>query len=190
MAANPVQVTTKPITAEEVAALEAQGIVREIVDGQWVESSDMPFKGHAKVGAKIVGHLFIYLQRHPIGEVYQDQANYVLKGTPDNHELMRIPDVSFVSAERVDPDDNSYYYGAPDLAVEVISSSEDPADIAEKLSDYLKYGVKQVWQVYPQSKQVIVHFPQGDPIVYGIDDTLSGGDLLPDFALPLRKIFE
>lgn len=187
--ANPA-VQVKPITAEEVAAFEAQGLVREIVNGVWVEENELPFKGHALIGANIVGHLFMFLQNHRIGRVYQDQTNYVLKGEPGNIEVMRIPDVSFVSNERVDPDLQSYYFGAPDLAVEIISSSEKPHEIADKLADYLQYGVKQVWQVYPEQKQVIVHFPQGEPRVYGIDDVLRGGDVLPNFELPVRKIFE
>lgn len=183
-------VQTKAITAEEVAAFEAQGIVREIVNGEWKEMPELPFKGHGYISWRISGFLFMFLQANPIGRGYADQTNYVLKGVPGSIEVMRIPDVSFVRAERVDPDPHSYYYGAPDLAVEIISSSEKPHEIAEKLADYLTYGVQQVWLVYPESKQVAVHFPSGDPAFYGIEDTITGGDLLPGFQLPVRAIFE
>jgi Uma2 family endonuclease len=184
------QVLLKPITAEEVEALEAQGIVREIVDGQWVGESKpiMAGKLHGRIGGRIFGKLFIYLEAHPVGEAYQDNTTYVLRGTKNHIELMRIPDVSFVSAERVDHADPGYYYLAPDLAVEVVSPSERAGEIAAKVKDYLRYGTQQVWVVYPDLGQAIVHLPDGTARTY--EDTLPAGDLLPGFALNLGEIFK
>jgi len=49
--------------------------------------------------------------------------------------------------------------------------------------------VRQVWQVYPDNRQIVVNHPDGTSRTYGVDDTLPGGDLLLGFALDLTMIF-
>lgn len=190
-ASEMVAVGTKIITAEDVAVAEDSGLIREIVGGQWVEDAELPFKEHGYYAGQVFGYLFIYLQQNKIGRLYTDNTNYVLKGTKDKIEVMRIRDVSFVRAERVvDEREPGYYYIAPDLAVEIVSSRERPGIINAKISDYLTYGTQQIWVVYPNERKVVVYFPEGAPQVYGENDTLTGGQLLPNFSLPVKAIFE
>jgi Uma2 family endonuclease len=40
--------------------------------------------------------------------------------------------------------------GSPDIAVEVISPSERAVDTQAKLEAYLRYGAREVWQIYPK----------------------------------------
>lgn len=186
------QITIKPITADEVAQMEAQDIVREIVNGQWTGESKALVAGklHGLIGGRVFGELFIFLKSHPeLGEVYQDSVSYVLEGTKGNIINMRIPDCSFVTAARVDTSDPGYYYIAPDLAVEVISPSERETDIEEKVKDYLRFGTQQVWLTYTDEQRMVVCSADGSTRNYGIEDTLSGGDLLPGFELVLREVF-
>lgn len=184
------RVTLKPITAEDVFAREEEEeVAREIINGEWAEDNEMASKGHGRIGGRLITFLSIYLMSHPVGEAYQDNTNYVLKGTRRKIEIMRVPDVSFVRAERVDhdaPDD--MYYLAPDLAVEIISSSERRRKIADKVKDYLTYGTRQVWVIYPDVQQVIVHHPDGETKTYGIQDSIEGGDLLPAFSVKVADI--
>jgi len=46
-----------------------------------------------------------------------------------------------------------------------------------------------VWVVCVQKKQVEVYQPKLSTKLYGIEDTLDGGDVLPGFTLPLKTIF-
>ena len=51
------------------------------------------------------------------------------------------------------PRENCAIAIAPDIAVEVISDSEQPDDMEEKLRDYLEADV-EVWQVFPSVQSV------------------------------------
>ncbi len=94
----------------------------------------------------------------------------------------RMPDVSDMEA-----------IIAPDLAVEVISTSETPRSINEKTALYLNNGARMVWNVFPQEKVVEVWTPgetgklEMQPLSVG--ETVSGGDVLPEFTMAVAAIF-
>ncbi len=180
---------TQVITAETVERLEAQDIIREVAHGQWVEV-EVTGERHGIIAGNILVHLKLFAREHKLGRVYPADVTFVLEGDPQNIITMRLPDVSFVSAARVKTEErDKYYYQAPDLAVEVISPSEKKKDIEEKLADYLRTGVQEVWQVYPDEQQVRVYTPAGTVTTYTLDQTLTT-PLLPDFVLSIKDIFE
>src|SRR5438045_3511929 len=61
-----------------------------------------------------------------------------------------------------------------------------------KREEYARAGVRLVWYVDPERKEVDV-YPRGNPKrkkTVGVGGTLDGGDVLPGFTLPVAKIFE
>ena len=85
--------------------------------------------------------------------------------------------------------------GAPDLTVEILSSSTRSKDMAIKLSKYYFAGVKEYWIIDPQNKEVFVYdFTEKNfkPQVFPFDSTipihLSQGVCSIDFALINKKI--
>jgi Uma2 family endonuclease len=183
------KVTTKPITAADVEAWEVHNPSQEIVAGEWTGTPKMAGQEHALVSGNLFAALYAFVRTRQLGRVYGDNLNYVLEGTPGKIVTMRIPDLSFVAADRISaPDEKGYYYLAPDLAIEVISPSETRKETAEKIADYLRFGSRQVWEVDPEKKQVTVHLPDGSTQIYS--ETLSGGDMLPGFEIPLSQLFE
>jgi len=188
------QVKTGAITVEEVEALNAKGITREIVDGKWVmpdEETRMAGKQHGAIAAKLNYFLVAYVMENPVGTVYADNTSYVLESDAHGVELIRVPDVSFVRTERIDRENpNSSHYLAPDIAIEVISPSETGTEIRRKLKDYLRTGTRQVWQVYPDTKEIMVWLADGTVNTYEIGQTIPGGELLPGFELDVTRIFE
>lgn len=129
-----------------------------------------------------------FVEEKGLGAVYTPDTVFVLEGEPDNIITMRRPDGAFVRADRVQHIFEGYYYLAPDLAVEIISASERPGKTARKLNDYQRSGVREVWQVYPEAGEVLV-YRRNKVRVYGVEDTLSGSEVLPDFELPLKSLF-
>jgi len=106
--------------------------------------------------------------------------------------LVRIPDVSFVSWQRLpdrkvprDPIANV----APDLAVEVISKSNTRREMERKLSDYFAASVRSVWYVYPDGQEIHVYTSPEQHTVKRAAETLDGGDVLPGFQLELAQFF-
>lgn len=102
---------------------------------------------------------------------------------------VRQPDVGFVSKQRL-PSLPANFEIAPDIAVEVVSPDED---VFKKVREYIDSGTRLVWTVYPEEQTVYVFQPaDSDELrvqTFELDDTLDGGDVLPDFTLPVRDIF-
>ena len=100
-----------------------------------------------------------------------------------------IPGLRFrLKTRQTQPSTEAYNPIAPDLAVEVLSPSNTPDEMAIKVDNYLRAGVI-VWVVNPDPQRVTVHRPDAAPKTYGIEDTLDGGAALPGFTLPVRDIF-
>lgn len=100
-----------------------------------------------------------------------------------------IPDCAFISKKKMPkPTNEAYISTPPDLAVEVLSPSNTPEEIALKVDNYLRAGVV-VWVVNAETQRVIVHRPDAPPKIYSINDTLDGGNVLPGFTLPVKDIF-
>jgi Uma2 family endonuclease len=100
-----------------------------------------------------------------------------------------IPDVGFISrARQPEPCHEAYNPNPPELAVEVLSPSDQPDLLRLKLVNYLAAGTV-VWVVNPDSRIVEVYTPgrKGYRLVAG--DTLDGGDVLPGFSVVVRDIF-
>jgi len=61
-------------------------------------------------------------------------------------DVVRAPDASFVAAARIPkagmPD--AYWPFAPDLAVEVVSPSDSPADVDGRVGDYFAAGTRRL----------------------------------------------
>ena len=177
------------ITEADALAMEEIDKLMEVSEGQW-DTQTMASPEHGHIGGLLIFYLNSYILPRKLGQVYSADATFVLEGTPDNIITMRLPDVSFVAAERVQKITEGYYYLAPDLAVEIISPSERAGKIKKKHDDYLRTGVKQVWQIFPEDKKIVVYTTDGTSTTYGIDDTISGGAVLPGFTLKVVDLFQ
>ena len=105
---------------------------------------------------------------------------------------VRIPDVSFVSWSRLKDSrvpNESIPDLAPDLAVEVLSTSNTAAEMDRKRRDYFSAGVRLVWMIDPESRTVDVFTAVDQSIQLDQDSILDGGQVLSGFALPLRQLF-
>jgi Uma2 family endonuclease len=104
-----------------------------------------------------------------------------------------MPDAAFISKERHSELSGVAFPLAPDLAVEVISPGKNSNDVLEKVKQYIDAGTHIVWTVFPLDHVVYVWTPSGDDSlnmrVVRLDDALDGGDVLPGFTVPLRKVF-
>jgi Uma2 family endonuclease len=58
-----------------------------------------------------------------------------------------------------------------------------------KVRAYFEYGVRRVWVILPEERQVYVYESPTQVHILAVTDTLSGGDLFPGFTLPLASLF-
>jgi Uma2 family endonuclease len=142
---------------------------------------------HGRLAGKIAARLLDHVERLGLGTVLVE-SGYVLRRGPDT---VRGPDVSFVSVTRLPPDQipEQFIPGAPDLAVEILSSSSRWSEVEEKVEDYLAGGARLVWVVEPRERRVVVRYPDRPPRTVTASDVLDGEDVVPGFALALADLF-
>jgi len=100
-----------------------------------------------------------------------------------------IPDVAYISATRQpQPSHEAYNSLAPDLAVEVLSPTDDARTIRIKVANYLAVNVV-VWVVNPDEKTVEVYRPGKPVTLHSSDDTIDGSPVFPQLELPVTEIF-
>ena len=107
--------------------------------------------------------------------------------------LVRIPDVAFISWERlpgkVVVPDEAIPDLAPDLAVEVLSEGNTKEEMERKLKDYFFAGVRLVWYIDLKKRTAEVYTSPDQGVTLTEGQTLDGGEVLPGFRLPLRQLF-
>jgi Uma2 family endonuclease len=173
---------TAPMTVDEFLTLpdvEEQHV--ELIQGEVVY---MPSGGpvYELVKSNLIGILRDWLRDHPFGRLFVEAA-YRL----DDHDSV-IPDLSLLSADRMQRGIADLLRGAPDLAVEVVSS-ETAARLRTKIGLYLKNGSQAVWVVFPEARVIEIHSANGQIGKCEQDQVLEDHDALPGFSVPVAQIF-
>jgi Uma2 family endonuclease len=180
-------VAEKLLTVEEFEKLPETFTKRELVRGRVIET--MPPGGeHGSIAGNILFLLREWLRQKHLKGYVAVESGYVLARNPDT---TRGPDVSYVRVERI-PETGipkGFWQLAPDLAVEVVSPGETADEIRDKVHDFLAAGTALVWVVYPRTKEVIAHTPDGLARTFDAEDKLEF-DLLPGFSCTVAELFE
>jgi Uma2 family endonuclease len=155
----------------------------ELVEGVLVEKTYGLLESHLAV---VVG-ASLSEQADELGMVLGTNAPFRL-----GPGLIRMPDVSFTSWDRFPgravPNVEIGDF-APDLAVEVLSPDNTRGELALKLTEYFRAGVRLVWYVDPTPRTVTVFTAPDRSLVLTEGKSLDVGDVLPGFRLPLRRLF-
>lgn len=140
------------------------------------------------IAANITFLLVRFVQPRRLGVVFSADASFRLARNPDT---VYLPDCAFVRADRIRTrDDLAYpYEGAPDLAVEVRSPSDRVAELDHKMRRYLVAGTRLGWAIDPVSRTIAIYRPDVPAEVLRAADTLTGGIVLPGFAVEVVDIF-
>jgi Uma2 family endonuclease len=160
----------------------------ELVKGEIREVAGSGGK-NTVLGGRMVYFLNNWVIPRKLGHVTGADGSYILhKNVPDT---VRIPDAGFISRERLPKLPTKFIPIPPDLAVEVVSPGDDADELREKITEYLEYGTRLIWVIYPKTRLVDVYRQnhQG-AIPKSINDVLDGEDVLPGFTLAVKDIFE
>jgi Uma2 family endonuclease len=175
--------TTAPLTVEEFLRLpDIEDRRVELIDGEVV---DMPSGGPAHETAKsnLNEILVAWLLQHRVGKVF-NESGYRL----DDHTSL-VPDLSVLGSERLKLSIEERFRGAPDLAVEIVSS-ETANRLQTKINLYFEHGSKAVWSVFLEARTIHVSHPNGRTDTLKQDQILEDPDALPGFSTPVSAIFE
>jgi Uma2 family endonuclease len=159
----------------------------ELINHRVVGKSFFPII-YAITHSKIIGNLFEFVQEQKLGFNF-GRLYYEL-----SDKFVLVPDASFVSKSRLKFPLPERMTHAPDLAIEILFAEDTAQNIRAKIDAYLAHGTKLVWIVIPEDKEVEVWraMPDGslNKRTFGVTDTLSGEDVLPNFTLSISDIFD
>ena len=180
--ATPIKITKRYMTEEEFLRLPDDGRKYELVGG---EAKVVPagFE-HDIIGATVIA----LLRPHAKGRGFIAGSQAGFRMTSHN---VRCPDVSFTLKSRLPDGKPGKGFGeeAPDLCIEVISPSEEQAEIDQKVREYFASGAQQVWQMYPETQTIYVFTALTKSQVYGPQDMIDAGSLLPGFRCLVSDLF-
>ena len=181
-------IAEKLMTVEEFARLPEGETRLELIRGKVIET--MPPGGvHGKIASKLLTRLETWASDSQLGETGLE-SGFILALDPDT---TRSPDAFFIRADRAAEaggTPEAFWKIPPDLAVEIVSPSETAEEIREKVRDYLLAGTPLVWVVYPRTREVIEHTPDGLARTRSENDTLENEAVLPGFSCVVRELFK
>jgi Uma2 family endonuclease len=188
--ADRIRIYPTPGTATEQDVLKAEarsGRICELIDRTLVEKTMATYE--SMLAAALLHFLQCYLDTHNLGAVAGEAG--LLQILPGQ---IRAPDVSFIRWERLPGRHSSkakppIYAIAPDLAAEILSKGNTAREMKRKLRDYFKAGVRLVWYIEPKTRTARAYTALLKWRDIGSNDSLSGGDVLPGFELPLADLF-
>lgn len=174
-------------TADELLRYSGDGYRYELIEGEIKKMAPAGFE-HGALAAEFAAELRNFVRADKLGRVTAAETGFKLTTNPDT---VRAPDAAFVSRKRLDEVGpvQGYWPGAPDLAAEVVSPNDLYTEVSEKVAEWLRAGSKMVVVINPRTRQVLVHAPDADVKVLGMDDVLEGGEVVPGWQLPIKELF-
>jgi Uma2 family endonuclease len=180
-------VAQKLITADEFFLMPdpPDGSKQELVRGEIVAMAPPGFR-HGFLQGRAYRLLDAFVTAHRLGRVTVE-SGVVTERDPDT---VRGPDVAYWSYERLPADQQPVGYPevAADLCVEILSPNDRPGKLREKVREYFTRGVRMVWLIDPEDRNVWVYRGPGPARVFHDDTTLTGEDVLPGFSCPVAEL--
>ena len=102
---------------------------------------------------------------------------------------LRVPDVSFVVADRLKQ--SKRYFGelVPDIVVEIKSQSDRLKPLREKIQSFIELGAKVGILIDPDKRTVTIYTPTAEPVVLRDGDMISIPELLPGWEVPVAELW-
>ena len=118
------------------------------------------------------------------------ETGFLISRNPDT---VRMPDVAFVSVERLPQGGglpSGYFPFAPDIAVEVVSRTDTPSAARARALMWIEAGSALVWMLFPDSRSATVYRADGGVVALGEDDVLDAAPVLDGFSVRVSEFFD
>jgi Uma2 family endonuclease len=175
------------MTADELLRMPDDDCRHELLDGVLVTMA--PTGGsHGRAMVKLSHLLLTFVERNGLGEVLCGDTGITLRRNPDR---VRAPDICFIARDRVPAGGIpvGYLEFVPDLVVEILSPTDRPREVEQKVQEWLDSGARLVWVIDPGLETIAVRRAGGEPRVLSGNDALPGEDVLPGFGIAAREVF-
>jgi len=173
-------------TVADVLAAEAKGHLCELVDGVLVEK--VYDCRNSVVATWLASRILDFVIPRRLGVV--TGAKGPLRMANGN---IRLPNVAFAAWDQLPGGrvpDEPFLTGSPALVADMMAAGNTPGEMALKCRDYFASGTRLAWEIDARDRTVRVFASPDVSVVLGVDDDLDGGNALPGFTLPVRRVFE
>lgn len=182
--------TKTKATFADYAALPESNQIVELIDGEIIVNPPLDVHQDA------LGTIYVFLRQNLVG----GQLRMAPTGVHFDDRNSFEPDIFWVSPQNQRcflGDDNRYWHGAPDLIVEILSSSTASKDRGIKFDVYEQAGVREYWLVDPVSRYIEVYCQHNgtfkrlglfEPDVAFISEVMSGLSVDVKSLLPVDHV--
>jgi Uma2 family endonuclease len=180
--AQPAYAKHKKVTEEQFLRLPADGHKYELVEG---EVREVPTSvRHDQIVIRLARLLGPFADE--VGILVGSQAGFRMK-----NGNIRCPDLSLTCYERLPGGEVPEGFGdfAPDFCIEIISPTEERADMERKLEEYFASGARLVWHLFPEKQTIRAYSSPTDFTEYSPEDEIRVDDLLPGFHSGVADLF-
>ena len=138
----------------------------------------------SEVGVRLIAALYAWVNPRRLGRLFDSSGAFIFPNTN-----LKVPDVSFVRAQRLKK--SVRYFGelVPDLVVEIKSQSERIKPLKEKIKKYLELGVEVGILIDPDEEIVVVYRSNSEEIELNNQDKLTIPELFAEWELPIVELW-
>lgn len=178
----------RKLTYEDYLLFPEDGQRHEILDGEHYVTPS-PFFQHQFTAGRLHLRLGNFVEERDLGIVLFAPFDVLLSP----HDVVQ-PDLLFVAKERAEIVVEKYVHGAPDLVIEILSTSTRSCDERLKLERYDRFEVREYWMFDTTRKSARIFRREGARLVLAAELSAAADDvlttpLLPGLEIPLNGIF-
>lgn len=173
------------LTVEDLEKLQAQNpdLRMELVEGKIIVMSPSGYESE-EIGSRFLTFMNTWVMPRKIGRVTGSNAGFNVP------ELgVRVPDVSFVLAERLRRAPKSFAQLIPDLMVEVKSPTDKLKELKDKIESFLNLGTKVGILINPETRTVEICRPSEESVTLRDGDVLTVPELLPGWEVQVTNLW-
>lgn len=176
------------LTYEDYLTFPEDGRRHELFEGDYAVSPAPNLK-HQRILGNLHWWIQSQLRETPLGTLWMAPCDVVLSPF-----TVVQPDLLFVSEARSAILTDTHIQGAPDLIVEILSSSTRKTDLVVKRKLYGRFAVQEYWVVDPVVETITVFHQQDGQLVKQRELSRENRDqlttpLLPGLSVRLDSVF-
>jgi Uma2 family endonuclease len=147
------QLQGRPVPGVRMTEAEFDAWCDEDLRAEWIDGEIIimaPVNNeHDELNVWFTMLLGLYVEEHDLG-IIRTNMNLRLSG----QRRWRCPDLFFIAKDRQHLMRPTYFDGAPDAVLEIVSPDSQSRDRRDKFKEYEKAGVREYWIIDPLSKTV------------------------------------
>lgn len=190
--------TTAHLTIDEFMRLYDEEGPFELINGERI-ALNLPVFGQSYAANVLAHALNSFASPQRLGSAFiETPFVLILPDNPNWIKASRVPDVMYLLMARIaayrqaNPDWRDQPLRlVPDLVVEIVSPTDRYMDVIDKVERYVQDSVSLIWVLDPRRQTVLVRVAgSNQQTILTVEDTLTGGTVIPGFEISVASIFE